>query len=248
MEAAAQNYFGKTISQVTVEESASLSCVLKNPGGLNPRLHPVEHKRWRDHVMDRMVEEHFLTAADAEEYKARPVVLAQRTPDARLSYVYDEIRQQAMKIIGEEEAQVGGFNIYTSIDSHLQKVAEESLRARLTAVENLPEYPHPTYARYKASMEAFRKKLAAKEIDPETPRPQADYLQGAILAIDNRDGSILALVGGVISWTACTTGRSSPDVPPALPSYPLCMPPRFKNQNTIRPLRLKMGRSTVAGS
>ena len=196
VEAAAQNYFGKDISQITIEESASLCCVLKNPGGLNPRLHPKEHKRWRDHVLDRMVDERFLTSAECEELKAKPLVVTQRIPDARLSYVYDEIRQQAIKIIGEEESTIGGFHIYTSIDSHLQKVAEESVRKRLTEVENFPGYPHPTFAQYRASIDSYRKKMAAKEIDPETPRPQAEYLQGAMLAIDNRDGSILAMVGG----------------------------------------------------
>ena len=196
VEAAAQNYFGKSVSQLSIEESASLCCVLKNPGGLNPRLHRTQHKRWRDHVLDRMCDERFLTSAEAEELKAKPVITTERAPDARLTYVYDEIRQQAMKIIGEEASQVGGFNIYTTVDSQLQKAAEESLKRRLSQVEARSGYDHLTYAQYKVSLEDYRRKLANKQISPDTARPQPEYLQGALLMIDNRDGGILALVGG----------------------------------------------------
>ncbi len=196
VQAAAQGYFGKDISQINVEESASLSCLLKNPGGLNPRLHPQHHIEQRNHVLDRMHDEHFLTASDRDLYRQRPVILTPRSADIRLSYVYDEIRQQAMKIIGEDESVVGGFQIYTTIDRQLQKTAEEAVRKRMAEVEKRPDYPNQTYDQYHLILDDYRKKLSTKAIDPDTPRPQPEYLQASVLMIDNRDGGILALVGG----------------------------------------------------
>jgi penicillin-binding protein 1A len=196
VQAAAQGYFGKDVSQISVEESASLSCLLKNPGGLNPRLHPKHHVEQRNHVLDRMYDEHFLTAGDRDAFKQRPVILTPRSADIRLSYVYDEIRQQAMKIIGEDESVVGGFQIYTTIDRQLQKTAEEAVRKRMADVEKGPGYPNQTYDQYHAILDDYRRKLSAKAISPDTPKPQPEYLQSAVLMIDNRDGGILALVGG----------------------------------------------------
>jgi membrane peptidoglycan carboxypeptidase len=196
VQAAAQGFFGKDVSLLNVEESASLCCLLKNPSGLNPRTRLKEHTRWRNHIFDRMHSERFITAQDAEMLKRKPVVLSQRVPDARLTYVYEEIRQQAIKIVGEEESQVGGFKIYTTIDGELQKAAEEALKKRLAEVENQKLYPNQTYAQYHATLDDFKKKLAGKAIAPDTVRPQPEYLQGAVLVVDNKDGGILALVGG----------------------------------------------------
>src|SRR5437762_1164187 len=81
-----------------------------------------------------------------------------------------------------------GVRIYTTIDSDLQKTAEESLRSHLDAAEKHPDYRHQTYAAYTAD---FRKTRAGS-----SPAPVPDYLQGAVIALDNQTGGILALVGG----------------------------------------------------
>ena len=196
IQSAAKSFFGKDVTALGVEEAASLACVLKNPGGMNPRLHPKEHLRWRNHVLDRMHEEHFITASDRDELKSKPIVLAQKAPDPRLTYVYEEIRQQAEKIIGEEGSQVGGYNIYTSIDRQLQEAAKQAVATRLAAVESQKGYVNQTFAQYRALIDDYRKKISSKAISPETPRPQPEYLQASALVIDNRDGGVLALVGG----------------------------------------------------
>src|SRR6184192_3367762 len=81
-----------------------------------------------------------------------------------------------------------GFRIHTTIDSDLQKAAEESLRSHLDQVEKHPDYRHQTYAEYTAN---FRKTRPGA-----SPPPAPDYLQGAVIVLDNASGGILALVGG----------------------------------------------------
>ncbi len=83
-----------------------------------------------------------------------------------------------------------GFRIHTTIDVDLQKVAEDSLRAHLEAVEQRPDYNHQTYATYAAS---FRK---AKSNGTMSDQPAPEYLQGAVIGFDNATGDILVLVGG----------------------------------------------------
>src|SRR5437763_9410655 len=83
-----------------------------------------------------------------------------------------------------------GFKIHTTIDGELQKVAEESLRKSLDKAEQHTGYDHQTYAEYAVS---FRK---AKSSGTASAQPAPDYLQGAVVGIDNETGGILVLVGG----------------------------------------------------
>ena len=86
-----------------------------------------------------------------------------------------------------------GFRIHTTIDSRLQEVAEKSLRAQLDAAEEKPGYEHQTYAQYSALLRELHK---SKSPNDKASVPKPDYLQGAVIALDNKTGGILALVGG----------------------------------------------------
>ncbi len=83
-----------------------------------------------------------------------------------------------------------GFRIRTTIDADLQKVAEESLRRSLDKAEQHSSYDHQTYAEYAAS---FR---AAKSNGTANVQPAPEYLQGAVIGLNNETGGILVLVGG----------------------------------------------------
>src|SRR5216117_3217030 len=83
-----------------------------------------------------------------------------------------------------------GFRIRTTIDVDLQKAAEDSIRTHLEAIEQRPDYNHQTYAGYAASF----KKAKANATMSDQPAPE--YLQGAIIGLDNATGDILVLVGG----------------------------------------------------
>src|SRR5206468_3747287 len=83
-----------------------------------------------------------------------------------------------------------GFRIHTTIDGELQKVAEESLRQNLEKAEQHPGYDHQTYAEYAVS---FRQ---AKSNGTTSAQPALEYLQGAVIGLDNETGGILVLVGG----------------------------------------------------
>jgi penicillin-binding protein 1A len=83
-----------------------------------------------------------------------------------------------------------GFRIRTTIDADLQRTAEESLRKNLDQAERHPAYNHQTYADYAAN---FKK---AKSSGTMSSQPAPEYLQGAIIGLDNETGGILVLVGG----------------------------------------------------
>ena len=196
IQAAAQGYFSKDVKDLTLEECALICGIIKSPNNLEPLRFPDRAKRARDHVLDRMREEGFLSKAESEQYKAMPVVTSPPDNVTRLSHVTEEIRQQAVAIIGEESAQSGGFHIYATVDARLQRAVEASVRQRLIEVEQRAGYAHQTYALYHEITDEIKKRIAAKQLPAGTPMPAPQYLQASALVIDNHDGAVLAMVGG----------------------------------------------------
>jgi penicillin-binding protein 1A len=196
IQAAAQGYFGKDVKDLTIEESATIAGIIKSPNNLEPIRYPDRAKKARDHVFDRMHEEGWLSSGEVEEMKNKPVTPNPRGDGVRLSFVYDEIRQQVAAIIGDEAAQIGGFHIYTTVDRKLQTAAEAALRKQMDVVESRKDYPHQTFAQYHNELDNFKQRIAARTLPANTPKPMPLYLQGAVLAVDNHDGGVLAMVGG----------------------------------------------------
>jgi penicillin-binding protein 1A len=191
VEAASKGYFGKSAKGLTIGESAMLASLLKSPNNLSPWRNLDIATAERDFVLGRMVEEHKIAAQQAEGAKRQPLDVQPKSNITSQSYVIDWIRQEAQGQIGLESLESQGYQIYTTLDPVLQKTAEDSLRRELDKVEARPDYPHQKYGDYPLVLENWR----TTRPGPGSP-PTPEYLQGAVLAVDNQTGGILALVGG----------------------------------------------------
>lgn len=193
VEAAALGYFGKHAKELTVSESALLAGLLKSPNALSPWNNPKGAKNVRDFVLTRMHELGFISKHELQENLAEALGVQKRTNPFKVSYAIDYVRQQAIAILGFERAMNGGVRIDTTFDSQLQQVAETSLQKELAAIEQTKGYNHETYAQYHKRNSILEEKVARGGF---VNFPAPAYLQGAVLAMDNRTGGILALVGG----------------------------------------------------
>jgi 1A family penicillin-binding protein len=190
-EAASKGYFGKPAKDLSVGEAAMLAALLKSPNNLSPWRNLEAATQERDFVLTRMVEEHKISQQVAEDAKQLPLQVQPKSSVVSQSYAIDLIRQQVQGEIGLESITSQGYRIYTTLDPLLQRTAEESLRRELDKVEGRPDYQHQKYADYTN----FLKTWKSTHTSPGSP-PVPEYLQGAIVAVDNRTGGILALVGG----------------------------------------------------
>ncbi|MFT5187556.1 MAG: membrane carboxypeptidase/penicillin-binding protein, partial [Verrucomicrobiales bacterium] len=186
--AAAKGYFGKHVSDVTIEEAAMLCGLIKAPNIYSPLRNRERAKGARDLVLGRMATEGFLTPEDAERLKKRPVTTTTLTSISRSSHAFHYIREQITQKLGEKKAAKGGFRVFTTLDLYLQQRAERSLREHLEETDAREGYPHQTYAQYLQIL----KQAAAKKQKAPVPK----YLQGALIAVDNDDGGIISLIGG----------------------------------------------------
>jgi 1A family penicillin-binding protein len=193
VEAAARGYFHKSARNLTLSECALLTGLLRNPNSLSPWTNRSACIDMRNVVLGRMLETGVI---DKEKYDAavaeNPGVKNRRTVNTQ-SYAMDMIRQQTASLLGSESAASEGYRIYTTIDSALQKRAEETLREHLREVENRKDYEAQTRADYERMLRE-QEKSSGTNSDAQPPSPE--YLQGAAVVLDNATGAILALVGG----------------------------------------------------
>lgn len=192
-QSAARGYFGKDVKNLNLSECATLAGMLKNPNNLSPWSNRQACIDTRNFVLGRMLDQKMLTQPQYEEQIAQGLAVKNRQPIHADSYAIDMIRQQVNDIVGKGRAIADGYRIYTTIDGELQKKAEESLRAHLEEIENRKDYDHQTYADYNSLLK--QRKNSADTDEKETP-PLPEYLQGALVVLNNADGAILSLVGG----------------------------------------------------
>ncbi len=187
-EAAARGYFGKSAQELTLAECATLAGLIKSPNKLSPWTDRAASKEARNFVLTRMRELGFISAELCSRAQGEEIVAENRQSARGQTYAVDYIRQQVIAAVGWDRAMNEGYRIHTTIDAGMQKAAEESLHANLDKVEKHPGYNHQIYADYAATFRPVRPGAPA----PPTP----EYLQGAVIALDNATGGILALVGG----------------------------------------------------
>lgn len=194
VEAASRGYFGKSSQDLTVGQAAMLAGLLKSPQALSPWNNKDGATQTRNFVLRRMKELGLITGKEYEEEVAAPLLVMRRTNPFKVSYAIDYIRQQAVAALGFERAMNGGFRIETTLDMKVQRMAERSMRDVIAKVESLPGYKHPTFEAYRNSVKAMEEQINQGNMSVKMPEPK--YLQGAVMAIENATGGVLAMVGG----------------------------------------------------
>jgi penicillin-binding protein 1A len=189
-EAAARGYFGKTASEMSLSECATLAGLIKSPNRLSPWADRAASREARNYALGRMRDLGFIDKAKWASAQAEDLAIGSRQNAQGQTYAVDYIRQQVIAAVGWDRAMNEGFRIHTTIDADLQKTAEDSLRQSLERAEHHSGYNHQTYADYAAN---FRK---ARSSGTASSQPTPEYLQGAIIGLDNESGGILVLVGG----------------------------------------------------
>lgn len=189
-EAAARGYFGKPAREMTLEECAMLAGLIKSPNRLSPWSDKAASRDARNYALARMRDLGFIDPAKCGEAQRREIVIGNRQNAQGQNYAVDYIRQQVINAVGWDRAMNEGFKIHTTIDGDLQRVAEESLRKSLDKAEQRAGYDHQTYADYAARFKQ------AKSNGTASAQPAPDYLQGAVIGVDNETGGIRVLVGG----------------------------------------------------
>lgn len=140
---AAETYFSKTLDQLTIAECATLAAILKGTTIYNPISNPERSKKRRDLVIDRMYDLGWITKEAHDEAKAEPLVVRRNRARTNVAnsvhpYFADALKRDLNSPtyqVRTAELQTKGLTIRSTLDTTIQKIAEEELKAGLIEVE-----------------------------------------------------------------------------------------------------------------
>jgi len=135
-EAASEFYFSKPARKLTLTEAALLAGLPKGPGIYSPINHPDRAMKRRNLVINAMLEDGKVTAAQAADARSAPVALhLLHDPNSLAPYFVEEIRRYLENKYGADQVHEGGLKVYTSLDVDMQKSANRAMLDGLAAYE-----------------------------------------------------------------------------------------------------------------
>lgn len=170
VEAGARLYFGKSAADVSLGEAAMLAGLTRGPFYYSPYRNMSAALARRRVVLGRMVSAGYLTKAQAEAAAREPLKLVGiGAREIRAApYFVDYVMEEILRRLGDGGNLLysGGLKVYTTLDMSMQRAAEKAFGEGLDA------------------------------LTPGTPPDQVIQPQGALVAIDPRNGHVRALIGG----------------------------------------------------
>jgi penicillin-binding protein 1B len=167
--AAADAYFGKDASRLSLCESALLAGMIQSPGTYDPGRHAERARQRRDWVLGRMHELEWLDDASLAKATNEPLCYDERAaPRVEAHYFRDAARDETARRFGLSELADRGYTVLTTVRVEDQATAEEAVAWGLEALES----------------------------GWEDGRVTDGPLQAALISIDPRSGAVTAYVGG----------------------------------------------------
>jgi penicillin-binding protein 1A len=220
---ASQQYFGKTVQELTLPETAMLIALVKGPAYYDPTRHPERALGRRNVVLGQMLKYDYITEEEAERAKAVPIQLKTADEYARAGiapHFVEYIRQQ----LSEKAEKYGfdiyrdGISVYTTLDSRMQRHANHAVEEHLAIYQALFDKEW-NWSREREALSfvidqsirtsgMYRNAGTARERDSvyqalKGDRPWLDsmmhvaqQIEVGFVAIDPTSGGIIAMVGG----------------------------------------------------
>jgi penicillin-binding protein 1B len=165
---AARLFFGKDVGNLTLAEAATVAGVIQSPPALSPFNAPQRARDRRNVVLQAMVDADYISADAATRATHEPLVVVARALDAEAPHFVDAVGETLASQYAELTADTQGLDVYTTLDLHLQRIAEDAVREGLKRVDT--------------SLSRRRRKIGPA--------------QAALIAVDPHTGDVLAMVGG----------------------------------------------------
>lgn len=202
--AAADVYYGKTLDQLTLPEMAMLAGLPQAPSAHNPLSNPIMAKERRNHVLYRMYEEGIINEETYQKAIKTPLTekYHERKIEVEAPYVAEMVRQALYQKFGPD-TYTQGYKVYTTVDSKLQKKANEVLEKGLLDYDQRHRYRGPvgqidlTQATDLTARTAALKKFP--NIHQLFPAMVTDFDQKMIRAVSS-EGQTILIPSTHIAW------------------------------------------------
>ncbi len=175
--AATLTYFDKSVTELSLPESAFLAGLPKAPNTYSPYRNPELAKSRKELVLHRMVQAEAISADEAQVAAGETLDYRRQSIERIGAYFTEEIRQHLVERYGESLVYKGGLQIYTTLNIPAQKLAEESLQQGLRQVDKRQGWRGPL-----GHIE-LTKDFVPPEDYPELHSPKAALIHGLYRAL-----------------------------------------------------------------
>jgi len=205
---AADGYFHKKLSDLTLKEMAILVGLPKAPSTYAPTKNYEISLGRANRVITRMHTLGWIDDTTFEKALAeRPKVYNDTLTQNKAPFIVDEVARR-LKKMGITDLKTGGYKIYTTVDLRLQQAGRESLKyAYNLALQRIEKYKLKEREEEKQALKHNDEEFKAQDVN-------VSQLNGALVSLDSKTGDILALVGSVdykkSSYNRATQGKRQP--------------------------------------
>ena len=202
VEAAAENYFGKSVNDLNLAECAILAGLPQAPSKYSPFRHPERAKQRQIYVLNRMVTEGYITQNKANaaintevEIKPRRNLYIEQIP-----YYTEQVRRYVEEKYGREVLYTQGLKIYTAANIEMQRIAQEEIEKGLHELDKRQGFRGPLKKLAPEEIESFSKSVQSK-LD-ENPLEAGQMIQGVVIKVDDKNKAVTVRIGNSLGQIA----------------------------------------------
>ncbi|MBF0225148.1 MAG: PBP1A family penicillin-binding protein [Desulfobacterales bacterium] len=184
VESAAENYFGKKTAELNLAECAILAGLPQAPSKYSPFRHPERAKDRQLYVLNRMIEEGYITKEEAEEAKAFELDIKPRRNlyIENVPYYTEHVRQTIEKKYGRDALYLEGLKIYTAVNIEMQNIAQEEIQKGLYDLDKRQGYRGPIKNIPMEEIESYSQSIQNEF--PDDSFIEGNIVKGIVISID----------------------------------------------------------------
>ncbi|MBW1897037.1 MAG: PBP1A family penicillin-binding protein, partial [Deltaproteobacteria bacterium] len=186
VQAAAENYFGKSVEELNLAECTMLAGLPQAPSRYSPFWHPEKAKQRQIYVLNRMIDEGYITNVQATEainisldIKPRRHWYLEKVP-----YYTEYVRKYVEEKYGRDALYTEGLTVYTAVNIEMQKSGHAAVNKGLKELDKRQGYRGPVKHLEPEQFEAFSQEVQTKL--EEQPLEPGGIVEGLVIAVDDR--------------------------------------------------------------
>ncbi|MDF1590061.1 MAG: PBP1A family penicillin-binding protein [Desulfobacterales bacterium] len=198
VQAAAENYFGKSVSELNLAECAILAGLPQAPSRYSPFRYPERAQERQIYVLNRMVAEEYISNIQATEAINTQLEIKDRRNwyIEEVPFYTEYVRQYIESKYGVDMLYNGGLQVYTAVNIEMQKIAIEEIGKGLLALDKRQGYRGPVRHLAAEEIEAYSKEIQTKR--EESVPQEGQTVEGVVIAVGDAQGSVTVRMGKMI--------------------------------------------------
>ncbi|MEZ8053298.1 penicillin-binding protein 1A [Vibrio atlanticus] len=206
--AAARVYFGKDLPELTLSELATLAGMPKAPSTMNPIYSVERATNRRNVVLRRMLDEKYITQAEFDDARSEELISKYHGAEIELSapYVAEVARAWMVERYGEA-AYTSGMKVYTTVDSKLQKAANQAAIKNLLGYDERHGYRGAEKVLWQTAQSAWDQEQIVKHLKSQPT--YGDLVPAVVTAVDSKSAQVWVKNQGegTIEWQGMNWAR-----------------------------------------